>query len=182
MDSHSASSGHTNHGMCLRSQARELWSHYKTIARPITVKRLSLRYINRIEVPLPLKDFNEYILINPQIATDLPQALSNFFMRLEIPFPEKDALAVIIVTLDGGPLKPQIMPLILDIDVVRDVKFSDDLEVIWGDLEVLRDIKNECFFKALTPKAKGALQMKLVEATFKLKGNILQRDLDQSLR
>src|SRR3990172_2747443 len=45
-----------------RDEARTLWKRYVEIASPETITKVSLRYINRIEIPLPLKDFKEYIL------------------------------------------------------------------------------------------------------------------------
>ena len=69
----------------LRDEAQELWQHYVRIASPETVTRVALRYINRIEIPLPMRDFKDYILTTPEIAPDLPQGLGSFFMRLVIP-------------------------------------------------------------------------------------------------
>ena len=46
-----------------RNEARELWDVYSEIAQPEEVTRISLRYINRIEIPFPLKDFSEYIFL-----------------------------------------------------------------------------------------------------------------------
>ncbi|MBM4125009.1 MAG: TIGR04255 family protein, partial [Nitrospira sp.] len=42
-----------------RDEAKELWQQYVRIASPEVVTRLALRYINRIEIPLPMKDFKE---------------------------------------------------------------------------------------------------------------------------
>ena len=67
------------------SEARELWELFSKIVKPISVDRIALRYINRIEIPFPFDDFSEYILTNPQIAPELPQSLSHFLMRIEIP-------------------------------------------------------------------------------------------------
>jgi uncharacterized protein (TIGR04255 family) len=39
------------------SEARELWELYDKIIKPISVDRIALRYINRIEIPLPFDDF-----------------------------------------------------------------------------------------------------------------------------
>ena len=69
-------------------------------ARPNRLKRLALRYINRIEIPLPIRDFKDYLLTIPEIAPGLPQALSNFIMRLVIPNPEMEATAVINVIME----------------------------------------------------------------------------------
>lgn len=140
-----------------RSEGRELWELYSKIAKPIKVVRIGLRYINRIEVPLPFKDFSEYILTNPQIAPNLPQGVSHFFMRLEIPNPDIEATAIITQTMDK-PTTAQRLPLILDIDVFRITEYPGKAKEMWGAFEKLRDFKNDIFFNSVTEKAKGLFQ------------------------
>ena len=45
------------------AEAKELWQRYVEIAKPANVRRIGLRYLNRIEIPLPLSDFREYCLL-----------------------------------------------------------------------------------------------------------------------
>ena len=40
-----------------RNEARRLWEVYRPIAKPKNIKRMALRYINRLDLPLPIKDF-----------------------------------------------------------------------------------------------------------------------------
>ena len=63
-----------------RDEARELWDIYFQISNPVKITRIALRYINRIEIPLPMKNFKEYILTVPEIAPKLPQVLDHFFI------------------------------------------------------------------------------------------------------
>ncbi len=79
----------------LRDEAKELWQRYRDLTHPESVIRVALRYINRIELPLPLKDFREYVLTAPEVAPGMPQALANFYMHLEIPYPDQQATALI---------------------------------------------------------------------------------------
>ncbi|MBU2620913.1 MAG: TIGR04255 family protein [Proteobacteria bacterium] len=136
-----------------RSEARELWDMYFNIAKPLKITRVALRYINRIEMPLPLKDFSEYILTVPVVAPELPQALAQFFMRLVIPKPDIDAVAVINQTMEI-PEKGQRLPFIFDIDVFKETGYSGNEEAMWNEFEKLRDFKNEVFFKSITEQAK----------------------------
>ena len=136
-----------------RSEGRILWELYSEIVNPVKVIRIGLRYINRIEVPLPFKDFSEYLLTNPQIAPNLPQAVSHFFMRLEVPNPDIEATAIITQTMDK-PTTAQRLPLILDIDVFRITEYLGKAENMWEDFEKLRDFKNDIFFNSVTEKAK----------------------------
>ena len=69
---------------------------------PKKVIRLGLRYINRIEIPLPMRDFKDYILTVPEIAPGVPQGLERFFMRLVIPSDEAQAVAVVTQSMEPG--------------------------------------------------------------------------------
>lgn len=135
------------------SEAHELWDYYREKTNPSKITRISLRYINRIEVPLPFKDFNEYILINPQIPPNLPQELSQLFMRLEIPKDDIGANAIIIQTIEPATTEKK-LPLIFDIDVIRESEYIKNMDDIWADFENLHDFKNEIFFKGITDKTK----------------------------
>lgn len=138
----------------LRDEARELWQHYVQIASPETVTRIALRYINRIEIPLPMRDFKDYILTTPEIAPDLPQGLGSFFMRLVIPDPKGQAVAIVTETVEPVDEANKRLPLIFDIDVFRAVAFNVQDNSMWEAFESLHDLKNEIFFKSMTSKAK----------------------------
>lgn len=136
-----------------RSEAKDLWNAYSEIAKPQKILRISMRYINRIEIPLPLRDFAEYILTYLQIAPNLPQAISQFFIRFEIPNPEIPAMAVIIQTIENVTDKNR-LPLIFDIGVLRENEYPVDSPEVWIDFEKLHDFKNEIFFSSITEKTK----------------------------
>jgi uncharacterized protein (TIGR04255 family) len=130
------------------TEARKLWELYSEIVKPISIDRIALRYINRIEIPLPFNDFSEYILTTPQIAPGLPQALSHFFMRLEIPNHEIGAIAIITLTMQK-PTELQRLPLIFDIDVPKIANYTEKESEMWNDFSLLRQFKNEVFFNGL---------------------------------
>lgn len=137
-----------------RDQARELWQRYLQVASPEGITRLALRYINRIEIPLPMRDFKDYILTTPEIAPELPQGLDSFFMRLVIPDPKTGAVAIVTEASEPVAESGKTLPLILDIDVFRVVALGVKDEAIWETFERLRDLKNEVFFKSVTQKTK----------------------------
>lgn len=135
-----------------RDEAHELWDMYRVMFRPAKITRIALRYINRIEVPLPFKDFKEYILTNPEVAPKLPQSLAHFYMQLVMPNPDIMATAVITQTMEPATEK-NLLPLILDIDVFKETIYTDE-KTMWDDLEKLRVFKNDIFFDSVTDKAK----------------------------
>ena len=135
-------------------EAKRLWAQYLKIAKPSSVTRIALRYINRIELPMPFSDFKEYILTAPEVAVGIPQGLAGFFVRLAIPNEEIGATAIVIETIE--PIKPDTnkLPLIFDLDVFKSVSMTPDTEKIWVTLNQLREYKNQIFERSLTDKTK----------------------------
>jgi uncharacterized protein (TIGR04255 family) len=136
------------------NEAEKFWQYYIEIAKPVKVIRIALRYINRIEIPIPFKDFEEYILTVPRIGDGIPKAPSSLFMRLVIPNPEIEATAIITETTDRIDVKTNKFPLIFDIDVFIEQPFEPQSKNIWIAMDKLRNFKNDIFFSSLTEKAK----------------------------
>lgn len=137
----------------LRDEALDLWQHYVAIARPAAITRIALRYLNRFLLPFGVS-FRNYLLTYPEVAAELPQGLAQFFVRLVIP---PDALAgnTAIVTETTEPATGDRLPLILDIDVYREVAMKPDDPALWGRFEDLRAVKNRIFFQSITPEAQA---------------------------
>lgn len=135
----------------LRSDALSWWEKFSSIAAPKTVTRCALRFINRIELPLPFSTFEEYLRTFPQIGPALPQGLSGAFARLVIPF--GSATVVVTQAIDEAGATAGMIPVILDIDVFEKVSMRPDGADLWSKMEDLRKIKNDVFFGSLTPKA-----------------------------
>ncbi|MGH7772344.1 MAG: TIGR04255 family protein, partial [Candidatus Binatia bacterium] len=135
-----------------RDEARKHWERYRDIAIPEMISRVALRYINRIRIPLPIKDFREYILTTPEIAPKVPQGLAGFFMRLVIPDERSKSVAIVTQTMED--LQEQVLPLIFDIDVFREGVFDVRGPDTWEVLEQLRGYKNEIFFNSITERAR----------------------------
>jgi len=139
-------------------EAKYYWEAYRTLAKPTNVIRVALRYINRIEIPMPFKDFKEYILTVPDLAPGLPQELSGFFTQLVVPKPEIQATALILETMDKIDEGRKVLPFIFDIDVSCNNLFEPSSTEIWDKFEQLRGFKNQIFVNSVTAKAKELFQ------------------------
>ncbi len=141
-----------------RDEAKKLWEHYLEIAKPQQITRLAVRYINRIELPFPFGQLREYILTGLEIAPDLPQGMSQFLMQMVIP--NAGAQAVITETIEPPIVKNnvEVLPLIFDIDVIKNIILSPTDPNLWANFEELRKFKNEIFLKSLTEKTKALFQ------------------------
>jgi uncharacterized protein (TIGR04255 family) len=135
-------------------EARNLWGIYVNETNPEHVFQIGLRYINRIEIPLPIHDLKEYILTVPEVSPELPYPLSGYFLRLVFNDPSSTATALLTETVDQDNPIPGILPIILDIDVTNQNLSLDPNMDFWTDIEKMRQFKNTLFFNSLTEKGK----------------------------
>lgn len=139
----------------LRDEARDLWIAYQNEVTPRKIDRLSVRFINRIELPLPISAFQDYILTGPQIAPTLPQGPNEFFFRIVVPNPAYDRMAATITsTIERPEQDGRVLPYIFDIDAFASVDLDPSSDVIWSAFEKLREYKNTIFFLSITEKAR----------------------------
>jgi uncharacterized protein (TIGR04255 family) len=134
------------------AEAKRLWILYQSKIADARITRLAVRYINRVELPLPIGDFKDYILTIPEIARPLPQGMAHFFMTLVIPHETNGTYVIINETME--PPQGTKLPFIFDIDAVREevIDFKDPK--IWEIFDGLRGFKNRVFKESLTDKAK----------------------------
>jgi uncharacterized protein (TIGR04255 family) len=143
------------------SEARELWGLYKEVTRPMTVTRVAVRYINRIDLPVPADEQAEplrletYFATYPQITERLRfNAFSGFIMQLQVPQPDIESMLLINQRLVDRP-SPEVVSVVLDFDLFRVGEWdAQDDGPIWDFLEVLHDRKNEAFEASITEDAR----------------------------
>jgi uncharacterized protein (TIGR04255 family) len=134
----------------LHAEAQRLWELYVQVAQPLSVERVALRYINRIELPTPL-DLEEYLATYPELGDGCPQTLSDLYMRLVAQ--QGAATVVITEAIDDSSVKPGSAAFILDIDVFQRVRFPpSDSSQLWSILAEIRKLKNDVFFNSITSK------------------------------
>ncbi len=142
----------------LRDEARRLWNIYQTATNSETVNRVAVRYINRLDLPLPFNDFKEYLLTLPEISPQISQGLSDYLMQLQIP--QEDIGAMLVLTEALIPsLNDDVVSVLLDIDLFsNNVGFSSTMDEHWRLLETFRIRKNKIFEGCITDKTRGLLK------------------------
>lgn len=124
-------------------EAKRLWELYRSKTSPQAVGRIAARYINRLDLPVPIEDFGRYLTVPPELPKRLPQELSGFMIKLRIH--EKDLQGDITETLVKSPKKGYI-GIILDIDVYKVSVGGMTEDEIWPTFDRLRELKNRIFF------------------------------------
>jgi uncharacterized protein (TIGR04255 family) len=132
----------------LRDEAKRVWKVYADHMRPENITRVATRYVNKLELPGPHVNFDDYLNYIPKVPKALPQLLAGFFSQIVVPDPQSDCTAI-VTHMYRPSQKGSEVTVILDIDVFRErlVTAEDD---IWSTLEQLRNFKNLIFFDSIT--------------------------------
>jgi uncharacterized protein (TIGR04255 family) len=88
---------------------------YRKVAEPTTIRRIGLRYINRIEIPGERIQLEEYLEFYPFVGKALPQEFASFIIGMQAPYENaRDSLRLQLTT--GAIQTPHTITLLLDID------------------------------------------------------------------
>lgn len=130
------------------AEARRLWSLYRDRVSSGLVTRVAVRYINQLDIPLPIQDLAKYLNAPPTIPRGYPQELHKFLTRVTVRDQEYDIMAHVIQALERGT-KKSCVTVILDIDVFKERESGFGEPEIWSMFERLRDLKNRIFFDSI---------------------------------
>lgn len=133
-------------------EAFRLWKLYQENFVPNSITRIALRYINRIEIPLPFIEFQEFISNMPPIPVCLPQTFHNFFMQVNVPCDNSGTGIIITETIE--PPSKEVLPFILDLDAFKIGDILIDSESLKKEFDSLRDLKNNVFENCITDKTR----------------------------
>jgi uncharacterized protein (TIGR04255 family) len=141
----------------LASEARRLWTVYRQLTHPEAVTRIGVRYTNRLELPLPLGDFREFLRTYPEVSADMLPGLSGYFMQLQNPQPDLDAMLILTQAL-LPQTDLQSVPVLLDIDLFQERNVPQEDDEIWKLLHRFRGRKNETFEACITNRIRSLIK------------------------
>jgi uncharacterized protein (TIGR04255 family) len=130
------------------------WVLFNQMFQPKSLNRIALRYINKIDLPLPFENFQDYITNIPPIPKCLPQAFAHFFLQMQVPSQVENVEVIISETFE--PQSDNFLPFILDIDVFQISEI--DSESIIKDFNTLRNIKNSVFENCITEQTRQLIK------------------------
>ncbi len=133
----------------LAPRARSLWNIYRDMCRPVELTGCHVRYVNRLDLPNTMKDLREYLLLTPQVPQDLGDAMSGFLMQVQL-IRNESKTATNLTAAIVPPVQPDVISIVLDIDVVRQHDVPQDDDGLWAMLSQMRDAKNNAFEACIT--------------------------------
>ena len=134
------------------AEARELWEMYCGIAQPEAVTRLAVRYVNHINIPLPIDDLSDYFTAPPKIPDNIQGIISGFLSKVVVYDQEMDVATNIVQALEKSIKPDKHITVVLDIDSFKTGDFNVSNDKIWDIFAILHNIKNQIFFNSITDK------------------------------
>lgn len=144
---------------------RKCWESYQKITHPQTVNAVAVRFLNIVEIPNGSFEIRDYIRSSFDVPSHLPQVVSSFYSRIEIPL--VDFLGgfspTCILAIGSSALESRAATrgLVVDITVVIESRletnspsFSDDLAALLGKLRIA---KNYVFESYITDATRGLI-------------------------
>ncbi len=150
-----------------KEEFENVWSVVKKICgfRPVT--RLALRYINRLDIPLPstkhevpgILEESDYI----NIAVVVPKDIVPAFNRYNIEFASTTSREFKYTVRTGPAPAPLVdhFSIVLDLDVYKDIDLPQDESAVFSVVEELREEKNYLFENFVTDRAKKLFEREI---------------------
>jgi uncharacterized protein (TIGR04255 family) len=133
------------HWEVFRDEAKRLWEIYQNVIHPTAINRLAVRYINRIDLPVPIKDFKDYLRVFPEVPCDLSEFLNGYFIQLQIPKPEVEATLILNQAIIP-PSSDSVVSVLLDLDLFKLSDLPIAETTLWENLDNLHE-KINCIFE-----------------------------------
>jgi uncharacterized protein (TIGR04255 family) len=137
----------------LLPEVQKHWNEFVEFARPKSITRLGLRFVNRIQLPeeTQFESLSDYVKVVPHVSLPEESHIQNLLSRVQILDPDTGNKANIsfsnLQSSTGG-----LEAVILDIEAWSEAGCVVDGEEVWTQLASLRDLKNRLFAGSFTEK------------------------------
>ena len=137
-----------------------LWAEYLATARPPEIRRIALRYVNDLRLPVGDQfHFERYLTTAPRTPAGMPPEIADFLVQMTLPGGADGLQVAVTQATDSTGRTPRELPVIVDIDASWDraIAVDDRLPARLAEsLDTLRDLKNRVFFGLVTEELVGA--------------------------
>jgi uncharacterized protein (TIGR04255 family) len=141
----------------LRDRARKVWSDWRKIVAYSAPKRIGIRYINRIDVPIRpggILDIDTYLNSGPRVPDFSRHPVSGFVAQIARPTDLDHWSTNVTSTTALPPPLIDHVSFVLDIDVFRTEDIPGREADLWECVEAVRPLKNKIFESCITDEAR----------------------------
>ena len=134
---------------------REAFNVYVGVVKPSAVRRVGVRYINKIGIPRDDRgatlELPEYFRCGPASIGELPPIVRSLFMRIEHAYEDE---AKLVLTFGTAKSAEGTQGFLLDLDVVSEPETNLGLESALPWVQKLRDREREAFEALITDETR----------------------------
>jgi uncharacterized protein (TIGR04255 family) len=140
------------------SEAEHLWQKYKRTTLPVAVRRVGVRYINRLEIGTPvIDDLRPFLNLHPVTPWGLTSPPAGFFMQVKQPQGLGERMLVVneatVQNTETGRVA-----IVLDLDAFAERDFDVDDTAIWNLVEELHVSAGAAFEASITDKVRELIR------------------------
>ena len=124
---------------------------YRNISEPTGVRRIGIRYINKIVIPRKSVRVEEYLISALPVISGLPDRLNNFMSRIDYAYEDEVHL---VLSQGSVNAPPDHVGFLLDLDVIWESSDSLALDKALEKVNDLRVRERKAFETVITDKAR----------------------------
>jgi uncharacterized protein (TIGR04255 family) len=140
-------------------EIEKTWAKFVEITKPVQIRRLVLRYINRILLPMDGEklELNNFIKISPQLPMEDELTFLGFLNQYTVE--ENRTRNIVNLTMTIQKMEKDHLPFILDISAIYPrTLLPDHWPAIGEKVSELRGLKNRVFRNTLTERCLSLFQ------------------------
>ena len=141
-----------------KAMIQRSFEEYQAVAKPKGFRRVGLRYINRLEIPDPSVEIEEYVQAVPKIPDSLPQLFAKWAQQVVIPFEEKNGWLVLQTGSAREEESTESHPFMLDLDFRTLDPQQVSLETAMEWIETAHKVVEESFEACITEKSRALFE------------------------
>jgi uncharacterized protein (TIGR04255 family) len=141
-----------------RERAVRNWKVYRGIAKYRKIRRIGVRYINRIDIPLKEStqvELSDYFRFNLQVSQPPFPTMGPYMIQAVFALPD------CMVVVNNGTVPSPLLnhaSYVLDLDFGREVNVPQTDDEIWTYVDNIRERKNMLFEACITDRARELFQ------------------------
>jgi uncharacterized protein (TIGR04255 family) len=136
-----------------------VWGTYVDVARPVEIRRIGVRYINDLRLPVGDQfHFERFLTAAPRAPAGMPPEIADFLVQMTLPGGADGLRAAVTIASDAASRDAAWLPVIVDIDASWERPMVVDAQLpgrMAEALGALRDLKNRVFFGMVTEELMG---------------------------
>ena len=141
----------------VRERAHKAWTEWRKQVTPRILKRIGIRYVNRIDVPINqarILEIDAYLSFGPRVPDFSKWPLSGFLVQATRPTDLEYWSVSITSTIMSPAALINHVSMVVDIDVFRTEQIPSKDADLWNCIDAVRPLKNAIFEACITDEAR----------------------------